>query len=68
MTPKKNSLSKATQAVCFLAMVEAVLCSFVTSPISPSGGDLIIELKSQVPSQISSKAERLLKELEQEGF
>ena len=35
---------------------------------SPSGGDLIIELKSQVPSQISSKAERLLKELEQEGF
>ena len=35
---------------------------------SPSGGDLIIELKSQVPTQISSKAERLLKELEQEGF
>ena len=35
---------------------------------SPSGGDLIIEFKSQVPSQISSKAERLLKELEQEGF
>ena len=35
---------------------------------SPSGGDLIIELKSQVPPKISSKAERLLKALEQEGF
>ena len=35
---------------------------------SPTGGDLIIELKSKIPSHFSSKAERLLKELEEEGF
>ena len=32
------------------------------------GGDIIIEFKSKVPPYISGKAERLLKELEQEGF
>ena len=32
------------------------------------GGDIIIELKSKVPTHISGKAEQLLRELEREGF